>query len=85
MNYNQSIIGMIDVTIMGPRGGRVKDVDEALIYNYIIEACKELKIRQADIEVLVYNKFPSDYDYAIGFCYGAVSYTHLTLPTIYSV
>lgn len=63
---------MIDVTIMGPRGGRVKDIDEALIYNYIIEACKELKIRQADIEVLVYNKFPSDYDYAIGFCYGDV-------------
>ena len=46
---------MIDVTIMGPRGGRVKDVDESLIYNYIIEACKELRIRQADIEVLVYN------------------------------
>ena len=63
---------MIDVTIMGPRGGRVKDIDEALIYNYIIEACKELKIRQADIEVLVYNKFPSDYDYAIGFCYGDI-------------
>ena len=63
---------MIDVTIMGPRGGRVKDIDESLIYNYIIEACKELKIRQADIEVLVYNKFPSDYDYAIGFCYGDV-------------
>ena len=63
---------MIDVTIMGPRGGRVKDVDESLIYNYIIEACKELKIRQADIEVLVYNKFPSDYDYAIGFCYGDI-------------
>lgn len=69
---HQSTIGMIDVTIMGPRGGRVKDIDEALIYNYIIEACKELKIRQADIEVLVYNKFPSDYDYAIGFCYGDI-------------
>ena len=67
---HQSIIGMIEVTISGPRGGRVKDIDEALIYNYIVEACQELKIKQADIEVLVYNKFPSDYDFAIGFCYG---------------
>ena len=61
---------MIEVTISGPRGGRVIDIDEALIYNYIVEACQELKIKQADIEVLVYNKFPSDYDFAIGFCYG---------------
>ena len=29
-----------------------------------------MKIVDADIEVLLYNKFPKDYDYAIGYCYG---------------
>lgn len=63
---------MIEITVSGPRGGIVKGVDETYIHNYITEACKELKIKDADIEVLIYNKFPSDYNYAIGFCYGDV-------------
>ena len=67
---HQSTIGMIEVTISGPRGGRVRIEDEQLIYNYVVEACRQLKIVDADIEVLLYNKFPKDYDYAIGYCYG---------------
>ena len=90
---HQSTIGMIEVTISGPRGGRIRIEDEQLIYNYVVEACRQLKIIDADIEVLLYNKFPKDYDYAIGYCYGdkesvtieltkedddmSVSYTHL--------
>ena len=61
---------MIEVTISGPKGGRIKSEDEHLIYNYVVEACRQLKIVDADIEVLLYNKFPKDYDYAIGYCYG---------------
>ena len=60
---------MIEVTISGPRGGRVRIEDEQLIYNYVVEACRQLKIVDADIEVLL-SQEPKDYDYAIGYCYG---------------
>ena len=52
---HQSTIGMIEVTISGPRGGRIRIEDEQLIYNYVVEACRQLKIIDADIEVLLYN------------------------------
>ena len=59
---------MVVIYVEGPRGGRLKDEDK--IIEYIDNACQELEIKNADIDVVVYNKFPKDYHDWLGCCYG---------------
>ena len=47
---------MIVIYCEGTRGGRLKD--ERKILDYVNVACDELKVKQAEIDVVVYNKFP---------------------------
>ena len=49
-------------------GGRLKD--ERKILDYVNVACDELKVKQAEIDVVVYNKFPKEYHDWLGCCYG---------------
>ena len=59
---------MIVIYCEGPRGGRLKD--ERKILDYVNIACDELKVKQAEIDVVVYNKFPKEYHDWLGCCYG---------------
>ena len=59
---------MIVIYCEGPRGGRLKD--ERKILDYVNVACDELKVKQAEIDVVVYNKFPKEYHDWLGCCYG---------------
>jgi hypothetical protein len=59
---------MIVIYCEGPRGGRLKDEEQ--IIEYVDIACNELKITHGLIDVVVYNKFPSDYHDWLGCCYG---------------
>tara|TARA_B100000287_G_scaffold301878_1_gene284946 strand:- start:858 stop:1220 length:363 start_codon:yes stop_codon:yes gene_type:complete len=61
---------MVVIYCEGPRGGRLKDEDE--IIRYVDTACAELDIRKAEIDVVVYNKFPKDYYDWLGCCYGSL-------------
>ena len=59
---------MVIIYCEGPRGGKLKD--EEKIIEYVDVACQELKIKSAEIDVIVYNKFPKDYHDWLGCCYG---------------
>jgi len=59
---------MIVIYCEGPRGGRLKDEEQ--IIEYVDIACDELKVKHAEIDVVVYNKFPKDYHDWLGCCYG---------------
>jgi hypothetical protein len=62
----------VDVYCDGPRGGRVKEEEELI--EYVEIACSLLKIKQADINIIVYNQFPKDEISAdwLGCCYGSL-------------
>ena len=59
---------MLLIYCEGPRGGQLKD--EKQILDYVDVACQELEIKTAEIDVIIYNKFPKDYDDWLGCCYG---------------
>ena len=59
---------MVVIYCEGPRGGQLKDEEQ--IMNYVDVACQELNIKTAEIDVVVYNKFPKDYHDWLGCCYG---------------
>ena len=49
---------MVVIYVEGPRGGRLPLREENMIVDYVDTACQELKIKDAEIDVVVYNKFP---------------------------
>ena len=59
---------MVVIYCEGPRGGQLKDEEQ--IMNYVDVAWQELNIKTAEIDVVVYNKFPKDYHDWLGCCYG---------------
>ena len=59
---------MVIIYCEGPRGGKLKD--EEKIIEYVDVACQELKIKSAEIDVIVYNKSPKDFYDWLGCCYG---------------
>tara|TARA_B100001113_G_scaffold267918_1_gene222684 strand:- start:236 stop:598 length:363 start_codon:yes stop_codon:yes gene_type:complete len=63
---------MIVIYVEGPRGGRLPLQEENKIIDYVDTACKELDIKTAEIDVVVYNKFPKDYYDWLGCCYGSL-------------
>ena len=50
---------MVVIYVEGPRGGRLKDEDK--IIEYIDNACQELEIKNADIDVEIYYKLQHRY------------------------
>ena len=63
---------MVVIYVEGPRGGRLPLKEENMIVDYVDTACQELKIKDADIDGVVYNKFPKDYYDWLGCCFGNV-------------
>lgn len=63
---------MVVIYVEGPRGGRLPLREENMIVDYVDTACQELEIKNADIDVVVYNKFPKDYYDWLGCCFGNV-------------
>jgi len=63
---------MVVIYVEGPRGGRLNEHEENKIVNYVDIACQELDIKEAEIDVVVYNKFPKDYYDWLGCCYGSL-------------
>lgn len=59
---------MVVIYCEGPRGGQLKDEEQ--IIKYVDVACQELDIKTAEIDVVVYNKFPKDFHNWLGCCYG---------------
>ncbi len=63
---------MVVIYVEGPRGGRLNEQEENTIVNYVDMACQDLDIKNADIDVVVYNKFPKDYHDWLGCCHGSL-------------
>ena len=63
---------MVVIYVEGPRGGRLNEHEENKIVNYVDIACQELDIKEAEIDVVVYNKFPKDYYDWLGCCHGSL-------------